>query len=838
MFLSKDALLNWCGFACFAGFSGKMLNSTSIRYKIILGGIAAVLIPFLVAGTVIYVQLSRSLIKISKKIVVHLAEDVSSSINETLKQETRLASAIAADPDIVEAAITGDYRATQRRIHAIHSRIGNKYFTIFLLDQFGIVRADAVFQQQIGLDLSTREYFREAKERRTSVAGPLHARGTATPSDPIIVVSAPILHEKKFLGMVGLPFDPDYLIKILSKKRFGKTEFAYIINDEGLVLVHPRKEFNLRLHLLDQPGTGEIKQVLMGDKTGTASYFYEGSERIAGFSKVILTDWIVVFSQSKDEIMIPVNRTLFAILISGCLFLILTITGIIVFYSRVSSPIERLMALINQVTHHSTEAILQIGLDRKIVHANEAFEKITGQKTETVIHCEPPLDNMGKIPADDIWQSLERGTPWSGRVTIEGGKPEPVTMDVMLVPLRDDSGVIHGYLEIGRDVTAELKFEKRLLHGQKLESIGTLAGGIAHDFNNILSGIFGYAELALMIRGHDSDTENYLRGIIKASERARDLVSQILTFSHQTEIEVRPIQPKIILKEALKLFRASIPTTVDIQTRIDSDAVILGEPTQIHQLVMNLFTNAVHAIEGKAGSVRLELLDFVVDEEFTRTHPDINEGSHILLRISDTGIGMAPEIREKVFEPFYTTKPQGKGTGLGLSVVHGIVKKLGGTISVYSEKGKGTTFNILIPCTETEQPMQISDDFALKQGNARVAVVDDEPDITATLQSILSNLGYRVSAFTDGRVALESIISNPGKFDLIITDYTMPQLTGLEIVRHLRDAGIETPVILTSGYVSNQIQNTDKNIGVLEFIAKPINTYRLADTMHRILKNR
>ena len=804
----------------------------------ILGGITAVLIPFLIAGTIIYVQLSKSLLKRSKEVAVHVAEDISASIDETFRQEVKLASAIAADPNIVESALTGDYRAAQRSLQAIFSRIGSKFFTIFLLDQSGIARADAVFKQQIGLDLSTREYFIKAKEGKTSVVGPVPARGSATPSAPIIVVAAPILHEKEFLGMVGLPFDIDYLEKIILKKRFGKTGFGYLINNEGLVLVHPRKEFILRMRLLDQPGTGEIKQVLTGEKTGTASYLFEGSKRIAGFSQVPLTDWIVAFSQSEDEIMIPVNQTLFAIFISGSLFLILTITGMSVFYSRVSTPIQKIMALMKQVTHHSTEAIMQIGLDRKIIHANEAFEKITGQKTEEVIHREPILDNMGKIPAEVIWQSLERGIPWSGRVTIEGDKPEPVTMDIMLVPLRDDNGVIHGYLEIGRDVTAELKLEKRLQQGQKLESIGTLAGGIAHDFNNILSGIFGYAELALMIKGHDPDTERSLRGIMKASERARDLVSQILTFSRQTEIELRPMQPKTILKEVLKLLRASIPATIDIKAQIDSDAIILGEPTQIHQLVMNLFTNAVHAIGDKAGSVRLELLDFMVDEEFSQTHPDMNKGRHILLRISDTGIGMAPEIREKVFEPFFTTKPQGTGTGLGLSVVHGIVKKIGGTISVYSEKGKGTAFSIIIPCTESEDQILIPRDLAPKRGNARVAVVDDEPDITATLQSILSNLGYRVSAFTDGRVALESIISNPGQFDLIITDYTMPQLTGLEIVQHLRDAGIEIPVILTSGYMGKEIDNAAKQAGTLEFLAKPINTYQLADAMHRILKTR
>ena len=228
-------------------------------------------------------------------------------------------------------------------------------------------------------------------------------------------------------------------------------------------------------------------------------------------------------------------------------------------------------------------------------------------------------------------------------------------------------------------------------------------------------------------------------------------------------------------------------------------------------------------------------MDFFVDEEFIRTHPDVNPGRHVLLRISDTGDGMPPEIREKVFEPFFTTKGPGKGTGLGLSVVHGIVKKLGGTISIYSEKGEGTAFNILIPCTETGQSERISKDVPLKRGNARVVLIDDEPDIATALESILSNLGYRVAAFTDGRTALETIISNPGQFDLIITDNTMPQFTGLEIVRRLRDSGIDAPVILTSGYMSKEIEETARQTGVREIIAKPVNTYQLADAMHRVV---
>ena len=217
--------------------------------------------------------------------------------------------------------------------------------------------------------------------------------------------------------------------------------------------------------------------------------------------------------------------------------------------------------------------------------------------------------------------------------------------------------------KLGRDITAELMFEKRLQQAQKLEAIGTLAGGIAHDFNNILGAIFGYAELALMKTDSVEDTKRYIKQIKIASERARDLVSQILTFSRKTDIELRPLMPKLVMKEAIKLLRASIPAKIDIKSKLVSNSVIKAEPTQLHQIVMNLFTNAVHAMGDQAGTITLELEDFIVAEEFTKTHPNIQRGKHVKIRVSDSGSGINPEILDKIFEPFFTTKSLGQGTG-------------------------------------------------------------------------------------------------------------------------------------------------------------------------------
>jgi PAS domain S-box-containing protein len=814
-----------------------MIGNIALKYKLILGGVVAVLVPFLIAGVIIYTQLSNSLLEMAKEKSVYIAKDISALIESTLIQEIKLASAIASDADIIKATQTGDYRVAQMELEAIYQRIGLSFFTIFIADQYGRARADAFFPEQIGLDLSDRDYFLKAKAGRTSVSGPIFPRGTATPGSPIIVVCVPIQDKNEFLGVVALAFDTDFIENLLFQKKLGSTGYAYLINAEGLVLVHPRKDLILRYRLLDQPGTEELADLVSSKKPGTASYMLDDAEHIAGLVGVNHTDWMAAYTQSRDEIVAPVNEIILAISISGTIFLIVTVLIIVLFSGKISHPIHNMMEMMKHVTQYSTEVILQIGLDGKIAYANPAFEKLTGLKHENVIGTEVNLHNVNHVPAKVIWDALEAGTPWSGRLELKGSGPDLITLDVMLMPLFDDRGAIQGYLEIGRDVSAELMFENRLRQAQKLEAIGTLAGGIAHDFNNILSGIFGYAELSLMKMDPESDTGKYVGQILAAAERARDLVKQILTFSRKTGFELRPIRPHAVLKEALSLLRASIPATIDIRSKIESDSAIMAESTQLHQVVMNLFTNAVHAIGDNPGTINLELEDFLVDDEFTKAHPNIMQGKHITLRISDTGNGMDPETMDHIFEPFYTTKTQGQGTGLGLSVVHGIVNGWGGIITVYSEVGQGTLFNIIIPVVETADSGWYQHESVIEGGTERVAVIDDEQAIATTMESILTNLGYRVTAFTNGVTALKEIKANSHDFDLVITDHSMPSITGVEIARELNQAGLKIPVILTSGYLDKHMEVAAQSAGISAMIIKPVNTYQLAEAILRVLRN-
>lgn len=811
------------------------VRNYSLKYKIILGSITAVIVPFFIAGVIIYLFLSDSLIEMSTNRLVTQADDTASLIHATLMKEIKLMSAIAADPDVITALKTGKYQTAQLELEMIHQRIGEDLFTIFLADKNGIAQADAFFKQQIGLDLSDRDYFQDAKKGNIAMSGPIPARGTATPGSPILILSVPIEENGEFLGIIAIPFNIDFIIDILEQRKVGKTGYAFILDSEGLVLVHPKKEFILSLNLHDLSGMDQLKALLKSNKRGTAFYTFEGNDKIAAITNIPLTDWSIAFTQDKSEIMSPVNRILLVMFVSLVVSLLITISLLVISSSRISSPVQKMIEMMKQITYHSRETIVQIGLDRKIIYANPAYEKVCGLSSDAITKSELELANLKNIPPEAIWASLEKGISWSGKVTLHNTEAQSATLEVMLVPLINNGEEIQGYLEIGRDITNEIIFEKKLRQSQKIEAIGTLAGGIAHDFNNILSGIFGYTELLLIEKELGANSEKYLKEIMSASERARDLVSQILTFSRQTEVEFRPILPKTILKEVLKLLRASIPASIEIQSKLESNSVIIAEPTQIYQVVMNLFMNAIHAIGDNNGVIKLKLEDFMVDEKFTSTHPEIKTGKHIVIRISDTGKGIDPKILEQIFEPFFTTKPQGKGTGLGLSVVHGIVKKMNGIITTYSEVGKGTVFNIFIPVSNTDTGNISESEQLVHKGTERIAIIDDEMTILTTTKSILTNLGYSITAFHNSMEALETIKADPDDFDLIITDYSMPLLTGVELSKRLKEAGIQVPVILTSGFHGQLTEDSAHNAGIAMMIRKPLNAYQLTNAIHKIL---
>ena len=384
------------------------------------------------------------------------------------------------------------------------------------------------------------------------------------------------------------------------------------------------------------------------------------------------------------------------------------------------------------------------------------------------------------------------------------------------------------------------KLQARLIQAQKMEAIGTLAGGIAHDFNNILGVILGYAELIEMFDApKDSNIERHLDRIIKSSYRAKDLVQQILTFSRRTEQKKITVTLKPVVKEALKFLKASIPSTIEIVEQYEAKQdKILGDPTQLHQVLMNLCTNAAHAMRDKGGKLEVTLNDVDFDTIESMHAHDLKPGSYIRLAVRDTGTGITTDVMDRIFEPFFTTKEHGEGTGMGLSVVHGIVKSMGGVITVDSKIKKGTLFQVFLPKFEgeTEQEAELKPSQVPK-GSEKILFVDDEKNIVDFAQKTLKRLGYEVVAMTSSLKALDILRKQSDSFDLIITDLTMPDLTGLQLAEKILDIRDDLPIILCTGFLDSITKEKADDIGIREIIVKPMGIHSLAQIIRKVLEH-
>ena len=382
------------------------------------------------------------------------------------------------------------------------------------------------------------------------------------------------------------------------------------------------------------------------------------------------------------------------------------------------------------------------------------------------------------------------------------------------------------------------KLEAELQQAQKLEAIGTLAGGIAHDFNNILQPIMGYTEMELNELSPSNPLRKSLEQVLKASLRAKELIRQILAISRSTEEQQRiPIDISSIIKEALKLLRSSLPSSIEMRQKIRK-SVALADPTQIHQVLMNLCTNAAHAMGDKGIlEVRLSPVDFSESDLADQAIFDLKPGAYLRLTVSDTGSGIDAKTMERIFDPYFTTKEVGKGSGLGLAVVNGIVKRHEGAITVQSVPGKGTTFSIYFPRLDSrpEATMQVED--PPQRGSERILLVDDEPALMEMATSILERLGYKVTGQTDSVTALEVFRSSPDEFDLVITDYTMPNLTGMDLAKEVRRIRPDIRVMLCTGFSEKITPDHMKELGV-GLLMKPYGMREISEAIRKILDAR
>jgi len=477
--------------------------------------------------------------------------------------------------------------------------------------------------------------------------------------------------------------------------------------------------------------------------------------------------------------------------------------------------------------------------DFRILYQNPVHEARQGRHLGEL--CYKAYQNRDTICSGCLLQQCFADGKIHRRETRAETESGVMHMEVSASPLLDAKGEIIGGIEMVRDITERKQMENQVRQTQKMEALGSLAGGIAHDFNNILTAIIGFSELLKYDIKPGTETYDNLNEVLKAGKRAKELVNQILTFSRRTEQETSPVDMQVVLREVVRLLRATIPASITIRQEIGPNCgTVMADPVQIHQVIMNLCTNAHHAMRETGGtlSVGLEKITFAKGHTFEFQNYRLEPGNYVKLTVGDTGHGIAEENLPRIFEPYFTTKSAGEGTGLGLSVVLGIVKNYNGHIEVTSHKDAGTTFEVFLPQYSEKTETERETFSGLHRGTESILVVDDEKDIVLLTKRMLEMLGYRIDTRINSTQALDDFRADPVKYDLVITDMTMPQMTGDILSRELLKIRPELPIILCTGFNENMDEVRARKTGVKKFLYKPYDLQLLAESVREVLDNK
>ena len=711
--------------------------------------------------------------------------------------------------------------------------------------------------------------------------------------DPTIFLWSPLSPGRYALGALKT----DYFVRLQSAIHFGNKGHAAIVDQSGRVIAHPNPEWRAQMQDISQ--LDPVRRMMQGEM-GVSWFYSPALQAamVAGFTAIPKTGWGVMIPQPLSELEDYVRQGKQAVWsIIGIALCAAGMLGWLV--SRwLAAPLQHVGCVAERFANGAYDArIRDLGLlpTSEVTALAAQFNAMADEVNrswQAQLESEQRCREFAEIAADWFWETdlqqvftyvspsspscrnaaaplgrhrrehilddptgqivahiqryMDRHEPFANiEYQILANDGQPLHLSVAGKPIHDASGQVVGYRGVAQDITERLHAEARLRqaqqaeqhrHVQKMEALGTLAGGIAHDFNNILAAILGYTELTLYDISPRSPAWHNLQEVLTAGKRAKDLVLQILTFSRKSEQERKPLRFHMVLKESLKLLRATLPTTIRIFQDIAEDTgLILADTIQMQQVIMNLCANAEYAMRKTGGLLEVRLATVDVEPAFAAQHPRLLPGPHIRLIVRDTGQGIAPEIMGRIFEPFFTTKDVGQGTGMGLAMVHGIVTSHDGAITVQSMPGQGTTFQIYLPCIEPAVDCETPAEEPLPYGNGSILFVDDENILVQVGQRLLEQLGYDVVVKTNGLEALAVFRIDPYRFDLVITDQTMPYVTGAALADKFRDIRPDIPIILCTGFSHTIDAAKAATQGIDAFLMKPLMLRDLGRTIQNVL---
>ena len=855
-----------------------------LKYSLALTFVFTAIIPVVIVSLLVLNHLSSDNIEEIQNKNLLLAKAMSRQVEGFLREPLVVMQNIGA---MLEAGPDYSQGHTQQ-ILDLHLKESRFIESVYILDEKGIVQFVGLssdkkeFKREIiGIDLAHKEFYKKVRET-----------GQPTWSDTFLSLISGKMSMALGINVDGMVLVGNCSIEALEsfvqQANVDLAVMTTIVDREGAIVVHPDPEIAARQvnisHLLP------VQEGFAG-REGTYQYLFDNDEYVGSVSLIPRPGWLVLVSQTKTDAFRHITHTAIYFLLGGLGATFLAIFFTIVkarsfsrtfseFASRTKiiangnydlklrDPIyleekelaESFLKMTDAVRDREQALLESEGRFREIFNAvNEAiliYDSATGKITEVnqtmidmygysqeeALHMTAGDLSSGEVPYTKnnaiakLKKTIDQGPQlfeWLGRR--KDGKLFWVEIALKNTMIGGEGRI----LGVIRDISVRKRLEGELYQAQKMEALGTLAGGIAHDFNNILGAVVGYTELVKPYVKDDPKVYGYIDGVLHAALRAGDLVKQILTFTRGSEQQKISLQISPIINETLKMLRSSLPTTIEIKKNIESKGIVLADPTQIHQILMNLCTNAYHAMRETGGIMEVSLKDV----EITGTGLpgiEISQGEYLLIEVSDTGHGIDEEMKSKIFEPYFTTKQPGEGNGLGLSVVHGIVKSLNGSIGLHSEPGKGTKFHVYLPKVLPEKAVVVleKNKEPLKGGDESVMLVDDEKDIVTLTKTALEKFGYKVKPFSNAVQAFQEFQMHPDQFDIVITDMTMPYMTGTELAQKIIEIKPDIPIILSTGYSQSVHREKAYAMGIAGYLDKPVEIEDMIRTIRKVLSDK